>query len=1171
MALLDDLDLDKILGTKNPVGGLINDPNAATNLNIDALLGGAGGYYDSLYKDYSVPRKLVNVFAGAKAGRQAGIDRYTKNYLTQQDILEKTLGIKQKEFALEKAPYELIQAIYKAKEAPMSARKLQFETDEAENKLYLSSSRVKAYKNKLKKLEESGDTNQINSFMINPDKFLETEAAADYTRQPLPEEWLDDARSIGLDPNKKGEWTQQDWQDLQTVVDAGDANETAQRNMEIRIKNSQFPSVVPLEIQKDKTQKIKEIANRRYNDSLKSKTIESKQQLSQATTKKEITEAINNEPVDIKFYQPSMQERQKGMYKKGENSKFPEGVIFAANGINYTQDEWDNLGEAFKFAVRPQRKDVYKAEELETKTTEDAIKHGEQKQYLFDYIRRSNKAIEEILSKPDFLRDLASVGGRAITNMNLGKYGFTSDVQDIKNVFSLVRNKQFITEIQDMRANNDTGGAVGNVSNFEVEMFMNSAAALQDSGSAGFMYEQLATLHKHGTKAIERNQKQYKRLYGRDYYTNMGLSEYDTSEFMTILPYEDALKAKEKANADVRKNDRDATQNINTKRQQLIDAGIIWLRIIMATEYTSQQAEEEARIIDYLHNNQHLKGTNDPTYETAREYLKEIEGYWATPEGFVKTAIPAAAGEIADVAKSVWKGLQNPTETAKKFAEGVGDVGVTAATNLLPKSLVDSLFSYENEPSSKQYQLNEWLKNNIPFLATKPRQQYEKMGEQIGQDINVLGQKLSSPDTAARLIAENPLESVLNFSGLASLIKAPIRKMGLLEGNIGKKVDVITDQSPTSLISGVPQYLKSKKNIQGDIIAANRSVADKVIKDAINSGYVLPPRAYKGESVAMDIKKLGNASPFIGQRTTGLAIQQNQAVTDKLIRKYLNVPETTALEDVLDVVKDRSGGVYNEIQNLKGKVSKGTKEVTTQKTETIRKRGQGKIEVDRPTTESVPDIKVIYRDGKDILKDLKSQREKTTQLYQKGKFDDAFDSKVLAEKFEQELIALAEFRGKGDLVNKLKDARKDYAKAYSVAPYVEDGNLNAVAFARGNRKNTALTDEALIIKEFGNSPDAKPYLIKPKPDGTDLTSIEKYALAGLAFHDLGTASAILGASRTLPSLLLSKGTQAEFLNPNYGAAGLLSTLGNATAVRNAVIIPSLLQSSGIEDIKYLED
>lgn len=575
MASLLDLNLDEILGTKNPVQGLITDPNYDTKLNIDTALGLGQGYYNSLYKGYSTPKKILNAVLGAKTNRQSGIDTFTKNYMTQQDILEKTLGIKQKEASLQKAPYELIEAIYKAKNAPMSARKLEYETDKAENELFLSSSRAKAFQNKLKKLEESGDINQINSFAINPDKFLEAEAAADYTKQPLPPEWLDDAKSIGLDPNKKGTWTQQDWQDLRYIIDAPNEKDALDANTKNRLENSQYPSVVPLKIIQDKTQRIKDIANRKYNDSLKTKTTEFNQQLSQATTAKEITKALNNEPVDIKFYQPSMQEKQTGMYKKGQNPKFPEGVIFAANGINYTQDEWDNLGEAFKFALRPQRKDVYKAEELETKTTEDAIQHGQQKHYLLDYIKRGNKAIEEVLSKPEFIRDLASVGGKAIVNMDLGKYGFTSDVQDIKNLFNLVRNQRFIIEIQDMRAHNDTGGAVGNVSNFEVEMFMNAAAALQDNSTPEQMYNQLAKLHQNGVNAMERNKRNYTRLYGRDYTTNMGLDEYSINDFMNVLPYEEAIKAKEKASANARKNDRDSTQEINTKRQELVNKGIL--------------------------------------------------------------------------------------------------------------------------------------------------------------------------------------------------------------------------------------------------------------------------------------------------------------------------------------------------------------------------------------------------------------------------------------------------------------------------------------------------------------------------------------------------------------------------------------------------------------------
>ena len=51
-------------------------------------------------------------------------------------------------------------------------------------------------------------------------------------------------------------------------------------------------------------------------------------------------------------------------------------------------------------------------------------------------------------------------------------------------------------------------------------------------------------------------------------------------------------------------------------------------------------------------------------------------------------------------------------------------------------------------------------------------------------------------------------------------------------------------------------------------------------------------------------------------------------------------------------------------------------------------------------------------------------------------------------------------------------------------------------------------------------------------------------------------------------MLLSN--QNKFINPNYGAGGLLNTLGNPNIVRNAALIPSLLNSSQIEDLPYLD-
>ena len=107
----------------------------------------------------------------------------------------------------------------------------------------------------------------------------------------------------------------------------------------------------------------------------------------------------------------------------------------------------------------------------------------------------------------------------------------------------------------------------------------------------------------------------------------------------------------------------------------------------------------------------------------------------------------------------------------------------------------------------------------------------------------------------------------MNFTGLGSILKYPIKKVGLLNSPTGKVIDNITDQSSTSLLSGIPQILKSRANKKGDALAASRVQADAVIKQGVESGYTLPPSAYQG---AGDLSKLGKLSekiPFIGNRT----------------------------------------------------------------------------------------------------------------------------------------------------------------------------------------------------------------------------------------------------------------------------------------------------------------
>lgn len=108
MALLD-IDLDKVLGTTvDPIGGLIGDPQAySTQKNLGTGLGAVSGYLGSLYKGYSPTQKIMGALSGAQAGRQGVIDRYTKGYMTQQDILKDTLGIRKSQLEIPKLSQDI--------------------------------------------------------------------------------------------------------------------------------------------------------------------------------------------------------------------------------------------------------------------------------------------------------------------------------------------------------------------------------------------------------------------------------------------------------------------------------------------------------------------------------------------------------------------------------------------------------------------------------------------------------------------------------------------------------------------------------------------------------------------------------------------------------------------------------------------------------------------------------------------------------------------------------------------------------------------------------------------------------------------------------------------------------------------------------------------------------
>ena len=152
-------------------------------------------------------------------------------------------------------------------------------------------------------------------------------------------------------------------------------------------------------------------------------------------------------------------------------------------------DDWNKLGI--------ERQNVMSLDtDIDTETNENIKENSLQMQelmlristiWLQEHIDRTNKAVERILDNPEkFAKLFSTFGGRLPIAINkaTGKFIATeSDAQDIASLLNTIKGQTFTNEIQVMRNNNKTGGAVGNVSDREVAMFQNMAANLTYDGT----------------------------------------------------------------------------------------------------------------------------------------------------------------------------------------------------------------------------------------------------------------------------------------------------------------------------------------------------------------------------------------------------------------------------------------------------------------------------------------------------------------------------------------------------------------------------------------------------------------------------------------------------------------------------------------------------------------
>jgi len=544
----------------------------------------------------------------------------------------------------------------------------------------------------------------------------------------------------------------------------------------------------------------------------------------------------------------------------------------------------------------------------------------------------------------------------------------------------------------------------------------------------------------------------------------------------------------------------------------------------------------------WLQDNENLIGT-DAYDEVVNEYeqlfLKKSLG------GFAKN-VPE---DIGDIVSGGLEMVTSPIDTAG----GIADITTAGAVNLLPKPLVDALFAYEKDPTSLQYKANQYFKDSdyLNFLYTQPREQYEKAGAEMAKDIK----ETFTPEGMAERFYEKPVSTLLDLTGIGRL-----GNLALKSQKLEKALD-IADPSKYAA-EGFGMLDKRFKTTEAFKKAQN------VVRDTVNQtgqklGFVTAPSKSAGSTLLTRLPE-----KITGGKTIKLAQEKNQQNANKLIREWADVPADTPLQDVLKTVKTRSGKVYEDIKG----VPSVTRQVPTQKqinTGVLDEKGNPVYR-----TETGTRTQVIHRSGSEILNDIQKQRTKVKNSFKNAgneksnvTYDDAYAEYNKLDDLENELEKLMEASGDdfADLANKLKDARTDYAKGFMINNSLKGGDINLPALIK-NSQDKMVTGKGKDIIEFAKY---NPEVTRSPKVGDN--QLENWAMGALFIANPVAAASIAGARSIIPSSLLSKPVQKAISLPDYSPYGssITNAFSQPSVLYGAAEIPSLLQSSDIEDLPYL--
>ena len=508
---IQDFDVNKALGVQYGLPKGMLSPEIESQMGVGGTVTGVSNVIEGMQQGASTPENIFRFLTGQRAGRQNVINTATKNYLNQLNIAKLQGDIAQD-------PYKLAKLKFEVERAPYDIGKLQ-------NEFYQSSFKTQGIKDEMKKLQDEGKIDELNTLLANPNKYFELKQSTDINKMDYKQPELSAARILNLDVRNRKNWNEQDEINYNAIISAPSQQEAARLNAEALARHKADPNRVPYVYTPSRNEVIAQIR---------------KQNKGVTTVSSNGAEKI----VEPTFTRVEKQSLPVGQFEPTKD--YPEGGYKGADGKVYSMEKWNKLGLQQK-QILGSDIDFKTYNEYNKKLFEDMKKDRGLAQYGYEMANRTNKAIERLLDEPDKVGKIFTFLGRGTIKFNEATGNFfatKSEAQDAVNQLNTIAGQQFTNEIQKMRANNQTGGAVGNVSDREVEMFKNMAASLRYSGTPEELYYQLNLLYGQGKRTIDTYRDNFELYYGENNLKqfNVDRYKYDMKEYGS---YQDEISKKQ--------------------------------------------------------------------------------------------------------------------------------------------------------------------------------------------------------------------------------------------------------------------------------------------------------------------------------------------------------------------------------------------------------------------------------------------------------------------------------------------------------------------------------------------------------------------------------------------------------------------------------------------------